>query len=139
MDEDFEMPPVGGMNDDDMDFGDASSFLKVGEEKEIQQGLKKKLLKEGEGFETPENGDEVEGIYYILRFKFIDFRFDFFIDLFLQCITRGLCSMGPSSIPAATGARLSVSLSGKVCDLNLLIVYCIFSPLFSLIFPIPVT
>ncbi|KAF3510400.1 hypothetical protein F2Q69_00004308 [Brassica cretica] len=64
MDEDFEMPPVGGMNgDDEMDFGDDASFLKVGEEKEIQQGLKKKLLKEGEGFETPENGDEVEVHY----------------------------------------------------------------------------
>lgn len=63
MDEDFEMPPVGGINggDDDMDFGDDAAFLKVGEEKEIQQGLKKKLVKEGEGFETPENGDEVEG------------------------------------------------------------------------------
>ncbi|KAG5406565.1 hypothetical protein IGI04_012684 [Brassica rapa subsp. trilocularis] len=64
MDEDFEMPPVGGINgDDEMDFGDDASFLKVGEEKEIQQGLKKKLLKEGEGFETPENGDEVEVHY----------------------------------------------------------------------------
>ncbi|CAH2052338.1 unnamed protein product [Thlaspi arvense] len=62
MDEDFEMPPVGGMNDEDMDFDDAA-YLKVGEEKEIQQGLKKKLLKEGEGFETPENGDEVEVHY----------------------------------------------------------------------------
>ncbi|CAF1705819.1 unnamed protein product [Brassica napus] len=61
---DFEMPPVGGMNDDDeMDFGDDASFLKPGEEKEIQQGLKKKLVKEGEGFETPENGDEVEVHY----------------------------------------------------------------------------
>ncbi|KAG2294027.1 hypothetical protein Bca52824_040696 [Brassica carinata] len=58
------MPPVGGMNDDDeMDFGDDASFLKPGEEKEIQQGLKKKLVKEGEGFETPENGDEVEVHY----------------------------------------------------------------------------
>jgi FK506-binding protein 4/5 len=64
MDANFEMPPVGGMNDDDdMDFGDGASFLKVGEEKEIQQGLKKKLLKEGEGYETPENGDEVEVHY----------------------------------------------------------------------------
>ncbi|CAE5972171.1 unnamed protein product [Arabidopsis arenosa] len=61
MDNDFEMPPVG--DDDDMDFGDAASFLKVGEEKEIQQGLKKKLVKEGEGYETPENGDEVEVHY----------------------------------------------------------------------------
>lgn len=38
--------------------------LKVGEEKEIgKQGLKKKLLKEGEGWDTPDNGDEVEVHY----------------------------------------------------------------------------
>ncbi|KAG5378387.1 hypothetical protein IGI04_026229 [Brassica rapa subsp. trilocularis] len=50
-----EMPQVGGMNDDDdMDLGEDASFLKVGEEKGIQQGLKKKLVKEGEGFETPD-------------------------------------------------------------------------------------
>lgn len=36
--------------------------MKVGEDKELgKQGLKKKLLKEGEGSETPEVGDEVEG------------------------------------------------------------------------------
>ncbi|XP_010532918.1 PREDICTED: peptidyl-prolyl cis-trans isomerase FKBP62 [Tarenaya hassleriana] len=65
MDDDFEMPPVGGMNDEEMDFGgdDDAPFLKVGEEKEIKQGLKKKLVKEGEGYETPENGDEVEVHY----------------------------------------------------------------------------
>ncbi|KAF8646596.1 hypothetical protein HU200_065821 [Digitaria exilis] len=67
MDEDFEMPPVGAdemMGDDDMgDFGgDEGPVMKVGEEKELgKQGLKKKLLKEGEGWETPEVGDEVEG------------------------------------------------------------------------------
>ncbi|KAG7583327.1 FKBP-type peptidyl-prolyl cis-trans isomerase domain [Arabidopsis suecica] len=49
------MPQVGGI-----DLGDTSLFLKVGEEKEIHKGLKKKLVKEGEGHETPKNGDEVE-------------------------------------------------------------------------------
>nr|CAB3483581.1 unnamed protein product [Digitaria exilis] len=69
MDEDFEMPPVGAdemMGDDDMgDFGgDEGPVMKVGEEKELgKQGLKKKLLKEGEGWETPEVGDEVEVHY----------------------------------------------------------------------------
>ena len=36
--------------------------LKVGEEREIgKEGLKKKLVKEGEGWERPGAGDEVEG------------------------------------------------------------------------------
>lgn len=66
MDEDFEMPPAGGdemMGDED--FGlDEGPVLKVGEEKEVgEKGLKKKLLKEGEGWETPEVGDEVEVHY----------------------------------------------------------------------------
>ncbi|XP_028759704.1 70 kDa peptidyl-prolyl isomerase isoform X2 [Neltuma alba] len=39
-------------------------ILKVGEEKEIgKNGLKKKLVKEGEGWETPNAGDEVEVHY----------------------------------------------------------------------------
>ncbi|KAK5841148.1 hypothetical protein PVK06_010057 [Gossypium arboreum] len=39
-------------------------ILKAGEEKDIgNDGLKKKLVKEGEGWETPENGDEVEVHY----------------------------------------------------------------------------
>ncbi|CAD6264801.1 unnamed protein product [Miscanthus lutarioriparius] len=69
MDEDFEMPPAGAdemMGDDEMgDFGgDEGPVWKVGEEKEVgKQGLKKKLLKEGEGWETPEVGDEVEVHY----------------------------------------------------------------------------
>ncbi|CAL5000999.1 unnamed protein product [Urochloa decumbens] len=62
------MPPAGAdeiMGDDDMgDFGDEAPVMKVGEEKELgKQGLKKKLLKEGEGWETPEVGDEVEVHY----------------------------------------------------------------------------
>ncbi|CAO2192202.1 unnamed protein product [Urochloa humidicola] len=68
MDEDFEMPPAGAdeiMGDDEMgEFGDEGPVMKVGEEKELgKQGLKKKLLKEGEGWETPEVGDEIEVHY----------------------------------------------------------------------------
>lgn len=65
MEDDFDFPAAGGMNDEMMDDTpyDAPGTLKVGEEKEIgNEGLKKKLLKEGESWETPENGDEVEGI-----------------------------------------------------------------------------
>ncbi|XAR60924.1 Peptidylprolyl isomerase [Bertholletia excelsa] len=62
MEEDFDMPPADEMNDFDMP--DDNPVLKVGEEKEIgKQGLKKKLVKEGEGWDTPENGDEVEVHY----------------------------------------------------------------------------
>lgn len=63
------MPPAGAdemMGDDEMgDFGgDEGPVMKVGEEKEVgKEGLKKKLLKEGEGWETPEVGDEVEVHY----------------------------------------------------------------------------
>ncbi|XP_022893194.1 peptidyl-prolyl cis-trans isomerase FKBP62-like [Olea europaea var. sylvestris] len=63
MDEGFGMPPHEGM-DEGMDLPDDGPVLKVGEEKEIgNQGLKKKLVKEGEGWDTPENGDEVEVHY----------------------------------------------------------------------------
>lgn len=62
MDEDFDIPAAADMNED-LDLPDDTIALKVGEEKEIgNQGLKKKLLKEGEGWVTPENGDEVEGM-----------------------------------------------------------------------------
>ncbi|XP_060176711.1 peptidyl-prolyl cis-trans isomerase FKBP62-like [Lycium barbarum] len=63
MDEDFGIPPVDGM-DEDMDLPEDSPMMKVGEEKEIgNQGLKKKLVKEGQGWDTPEPGDEVEVHY----------------------------------------------------------------------------
>lgn len=63
MDEDFDLPAGEEMmNEDMMDLADESPMIKVGEEKEIgKQGLKKKLVKEGEGWDTPEVGDEVEG------------------------------------------------------------------------------
>jgi len=76
MDDDFDMPPPDSMNDD-FDFAGADGgdidppVLKVGEEKEIgKQGLKKKLLKEGEGWNTPEVGDEVQGTTRYLLFFF---------------------------------------------------------------------
>lgn len=64
MDEDFDMPPADEMMDEELGLPDDDGpSVKVGEEKEIgKQGLKKKLLKEGVDWETPENGDEVEGI-----------------------------------------------------------------------------
>lgn len=66
MDEDFDMAPSmnGGEEDDFMDGDEAVSFMKVGEEKEIgNQGLKKKLIKDGQGFDFPDVGDEVEVHY----------------------------------------------------------------------------
>jgi FK506-binding protein 4/5 len=63
MEDDFDMPAAEGF-DEDMDLPDGSTYMKVGEEKEIgSQGLKKKLVKEGEGWDTPDNGDEVEVHY----------------------------------------------------------------------------
>ncbi|GMI66359.1 rotamase FKBP 1, FK506 BINDING PROTEIN 62 [Hibiscus trionum] len=64
MDEDFDIPAADDMMNDDMDLPDEAPIMKVGEEKEIgNQGLKKKLVKEGEGWENPESGDEVEVHY----------------------------------------------------------------------------
>ncbi|KAI7755055.1 hypothetical protein M8C21_030521 [Ambrosia artemisiifolia] len=68
MEDDFDFNAAGAMNDEMMDDvaydDDAPVTLKVGEEKEIgKEGLKKKLLKEGEGWDTPDNGDEVEVHY----------------------------------------------------------------------------
>ncbi|KAL8106571.1 peptidyl-prolyl cis-trans isomerase FKBP62-like [Apium graveolens] len=66
MDDDFDMAPQmnGGEGDDFMDGDEAVSFMKVGEEKEIgNQGLKKKLIRDGQGFDFPDAGDEVEVHY----------------------------------------------------------------------------
>ncbi|KAG6478260.1 hypothetical protein ZIOFF_061695 [Zingiber officinale] len=66
MDEDFDLPVDEEIPDDGMmDLpDDESPTLDVGEEKEIgKQGLKKKLVKKGDGWETPEVGDEVEVHY----------------------------------------------------------------------------
>ncbi|KAL8516595.1 hypothetical protein ACS0TY_015021 [Phlomoides rotata] len=63
MEDDFDIPVAEGM-EEDMDLPEETSYMKVGEEKEIgKEGLKKKLVKEGEGWDTPDNGDEVEVHY----------------------------------------------------------------------------
>ncbi|XP_078432419.1 70 kDa peptidyl-prolyl isomerase-like [Wolffia australiana] len=64
MEDDMDLPS-GGLNEEMMeDFPDDNPAIKVGEEKEIgKQGLKKKLVKEGEGWDTPEAGDEVQVHY----------------------------------------------------------------------------
>jgi FK506-binding protein 4/5 len=74
MEEDFEFP-TGSNNmelEDEMDMGipdPDEAVIKVGEEKEIgKNGLKKKLVKEGEGWDTPSAGDEVEGIYLFIPY-----------------------------------------------------------------------
>ncbi|CAK7348102.1 unnamed protein product [Dovyalis caffra] len=70
MEDDFEFPTGSGNMEleDEMDAGipadPQEDVIKVGEEKEIgRNGLKKKLVKEGEGWETPSTGDEVEVHY----------------------------------------------------------------------------
>ncbi|XP_022979737.1 peptidyl-prolyl cis-trans isomerase FKBP62-like [Cucurbita maxima] len=66
MEDDFEFPSASNVDEEmDMPEDEAESpVLKVGEEKEIgKNGLKKKLVKEGEGWETPDTGDEVEVHY----------------------------------------------------------------------------
>lgn len=73
MDEDFEFPASSdnaaaeeidmGMGMDD--YPEPDPIMKVDEEKEIgKSGMKKKLLKEGEGWEHPSKGDEVE-VHYV--------------------------------------------------------------------------
>ena len=48
--------------EDDADAAYDTAAMKAGEEKGIgKEGLRKKLLKEGEGLERPGAGDEVEG------------------------------------------------------------------------------
>ncbi|CAG7872428.1 unnamed protein product [Brassica rapa] len=68
MADDFDMEiPAEEAEEMDLDLEDdaeSDPSLKVGEEKEIgKSGLKKKLVKEGEKWDTPENGDEVEVHY----------------------------------------------------------------------------
>jgi FK506-binding protein 4/5 len=80
MDEDFDIPAVDEMNED-FEFAGAEGnpILKVGEEKEIgKQGLKKKLLKEGEGWDTPDVGDEVYGTVSLYLSRCVSL----FIDLY---------------------------------------------------------
>ncbi|GMI70034.1 hypothetical protein like AT5G48570 [Hibiscus trionum] len=67
MEDDFDFPTAGNMEEDEMGIPEddpVDSILEVGEEKEIgKNGLKKKLVKEGQGWATPSNGNEVEVHY----------------------------------------------------------------------------
>ncbi|PHT38105.1 hypothetical protein CQW23_21678 [Capsicum baccatum] len=66
MDEDFDILAAEGMNEY-MDLPNESQIIEVGEEKDIgKEGLKAKLVKEGQGWDTPEVGDEVQGQNYSL-------------------------------------------------------------------------
>lgn len=70
MDDDFDFPSARNAAEEmeveeDMDLPEVDPILKVGEEKAIgKSGLKKKLLHEGEGWEKPSSGDEVE-VHYV--------------------------------------------------------------------------
>lgn len=75
MEDDFEFPTSSGavdndemdmdMDNDDFAGGDDVPVLKVGDEKEIgKTGVMKKLLQEGQGWERPSKGDEVE-VHYV--------------------------------------------------------------------------
>jgi FK506-binding protein 4/5 len=85
MNEDFDIPQAEEMNED-FDLPED----KVGEERQVgDRGLKKKLLKEGEGWDTPEFGDEVQGTITITTittsfssFWFCIFHFPFSVFLF---------------------------------------------------------
>ena len=107
MEDDIDMP-AGGLNDEMMDdFPGENPVIKVGEEKEIgKQGLMKKLLKEGEGWDTPEVGDEVEGEIFMLAFlRSIFVALGFLISTMTMClqyIIPGLSLTERSLIPAGT-------------------------------------
>lgn len=121
MDEDFDIPAANEMMDEDMGLPDDPPILKVGEEKEIgNQGLKKKLLKEAEGWDTPDNGDEVEGnfidVFIIIFYFYILCMINSVLYCAMQSITLELCWMVASLIPVVIGARLSSSLLVKVRD-----------------------
>lgn len=78
MEDDFDIPTAGKFNEtdgedaigDDMDAPEGGAGGKVGEEKEIgKDGLNKKILNEGDGWDTPINGDEVEGNFHTFSSK----------------------------------------------------------------------
>jgi FK506-binding protein 4/5 len=67
MEEDFDLPTESEMEMPEEEEEMMSPIQKVGEEKQIgNNGLKKKLVKEGEGWETPDIGDQVEGNHRVL-------------------------------------------------------------------------
>ncbi|PWA86247.1 rotamase FKBP 1 [Artemisia annua] len=60
MEDDFTFPAGKEMMEDEMPY----DAMQAGDEKAIgKKGLKKKIIKEGEGWDTPDNGDEVQVHY----------------------------------------------------------------------------
>lgn len=144
MDEDFDLPVDKELPDDSMmDLpDDESPTLDVGEEKEIgKQGLKKKLVKKGDGWETPEVGDEVEGIHVIVELflrlwknwiimSFLERGKNSYLRVFgSQCTTPELFLMAQSSIQAVIAGHRSSSslvkvdilLPRSVCNTSLMV------------------
>ncbi|XP_047972681.1 peptidyl-prolyl cis-trans isomerase FKBP62-like [Salvia hispanica] len=65
MDDDFEFPAAGTNEMEAADLPEVDPILKVGEETQIgSNGLKKKLLKDGDGWENPKSGDDVQ-VHYV--------------------------------------------------------------------------
>lgn len=63
MEEDLEMKAGPGVEEEEEEDTLGYTPMQEGEEKELTKdgGLKKKLIKAGEGWEKPETGDEVSG------------------------------------------------------------------------------
>ncbi|MFS7989035.1 putative peptidylprolyl isomerase [Helianthus anomalus] len=65
MEDGFDIPAAGKFNDIDEEDRVGEEMEEVGEEREIgKDGLMKKVIKEGDGYEGPINGDEVE-VHYV--------------------------------------------------------------------------
>mmetsp|Transcript_106795 Transcript_106795/g.168739 ORF Transcript_106795/g.168739 Transcript_106795/m.168739 type:complete len:590 (+) Transcript_106795:54-1823(+) len=65
MSDDEEMPPMGGEMGDDMSDNDDMDYSSVGASGSgLPEGVKKEVLKEGEGYKKPKKGDEVT-VHYV--------------------------------------------------------------------------
>jgi FK506-binding protein 4/5 len=65
MSDDEEMPPVGGEMGDDMSDNDDMDYSSMGASGSgLPEGVKKEVLKEGEGYKKPKKGDEVT-VHYV--------------------------------------------------------------------------
>jgi FK506-binding protein 4/5 len=65
MSDDEEMPPMGGEMGDDMSDNDDMDYSSMGASGSgLPEGVKKEVLKEGEGYKKPKKGDEVT-VHYV--------------------------------------------------------------------------
>lgn len=96
MADDFELPDAEeDIANEDFNFQNEATSAgpqKVGEEKEIVKGgIKKRLQKEGTGWETPEAGDEVKGQFR----RNLDVRYSTLCVFILFNVS---CSIGGSAL-----------------------------------------